>query len=73
MVRAGISCWILEPGVAQAADAYFAARALRDMRDCVTVAIGHVLHRNIDKRHFMEVNTGIPTTVSSAQSVAEVS
>ncbi|KAJ1140717.1 hypothetical protein NDU88_007062 [Pleurodeles waltl] len=33
MVRAGLSCWLLEPGVAQAADAYFAARALRDMRD----------------------------------------
>ncbi|KAJ1142213.1 hypothetical protein NDU88_008540 [Pleurodeles waltl] len=38
MVRAGLSCWLLEPGVAQAADAYFAARALRDMRDSVRTA-----------------------------------
>ncbi|KAJ1185310.1 hypothetical protein NDU88_002104 [Pleurodeles waltl] len=38
MVRGGLSCWLLEPGVAQATDAYIAARALRDMRDCVVFA-----------------------------------
>ncbi|KAJ1151556.1 hypothetical protein NDU88_004336 [Pleurodeles waltl] len=39
MVRAGLSCWLLDPGVAQAADAYFAARALRDMRDCLPAVV----------------------------------